>query len=475
MVSQRTDKFKYASVSLAEVMAAGCRFEASVFNIEARYARDLIANCPWPKKPLAGSNGLSNAYHCPRFKRPYVDKPGIPFFQPSQLNDLYPSPARFLSSVNADKFSSLRVKKGQILLTCSGTIGKVSLVGRGLDGHVFSHDMIRMDGSSSVGNGYIYAFLRTKTGSRLLTTSNYGAVIQHIEPQHLTSIQVPVANEEIVAAIHGDVVQSFELRDESNDLMDQAQQLLYKSVGLPKLSSLSVHEYKAESLGKIFCVPVRQLQGRFDAAYHDPIAKAIERELEKSGFDFVTVANPLLSKEIRLPGQFKRVYVDEGFGIVFFGGKDIGELDPSDKKYLAISQHAKRIKDQLLIDENMILVTCSGTIGNTSIVPKHWDQWAMTHDIIRVISPKPVIAGYLYAWLSSEYGQALIKRFSYGAVVQHIEDHHLAEVLVPILEEAKMAEIGQLVLDANQKRFAAYLLEQKAITAFNEHVFLLPP
>lgn len=85
MVGQYAGAFKHASISLTEIMAAGGRLEASVFNIEARQARELIEECGWPKKPLAGQNGLTHAYHRPRFKRPYVDKPGIPFFQPSQL------------------------------------------------------------------------------------------------------------------------------------------------------------------------------------------------------------------------------------------------------------------------------------------------------------------------------------------------------------------------------------------------------
>ena len=125
-----------------------------------------------------------------------------------------------------------------------------------------------------------------------------------------------------------------------------------------------------------------------------------------------------ISQSVILPGRFKRVYVEEGNGIVFFTGKHISELDPSDKKYLSFSQHTEKIENELVIREDMILITSSGTLANAVLVLKHWDGWAMTHDIIRVVPVNKEISGYLYAWLSSDYARELIHRFAYGAVVQ---------------------------------------------------------
>ena len=56
-----------------------------------------------------------------------------------------------------------------------------------------------------------------------------------------------------------------------------------------------------------------------------------------------TIADPRISREVILPGRFKRVYVDEGHGISFFSGRSIGELNPSDKEYLSFTQHSEKI------------------------------------------------------------------------------------------------------------------------------------
>ena len=118
----------------------------------------------------------------------------------------------------------------------------------------------------------------------------------------------------------------------------------------------------------------------------------------------------------------------------------------------------------------MILVTCSGTVGNATLVPKHWDGWAMTHDIIRLI-PQEGMQGYCFVWLSSEYGRTLLQAFQYGSVVQHIEKEHISRMPIPLLrDEAMQRKINDLAMEASKKRYEAYLLEQQAIEIMNNEV-----
>ena len=198
---------------------------------------------------------------------------------------------------------------------------------------------------------------------------------------------------------------------------------------------------------------------------------AIKEHLRKYAEEVTVVGDERVSKAIILPGRFKRVYVEEGCGITFFAGRNIGELDPIDKKYLSFSQHEKRIKEELIIHEDMILVTCSGTIGKVALVPKHWENWAMTHDIIRVIAANEAINGYLYIWLQTEYASALMKALSYGSVVRHIEKEHLSSLPFPMLKNKEVQwEINALALNANRKRYEAYKLEQEALRILDKYV-----
>ena len=94
----------------------------------------------------------------------------------------------------------------------------------------------------------------------------------------------------------------------------------------------------------------------------------------------------------------------------------------------------------------------------------------MTHDIIRLI-PKYELAGYIYVWLLSEYGRGLLQSKTYGSVVQHIEKEHLQTIPIPLLKNSVVqAQINDLALAANQKRYEAYLLEQKALQIMDDEV-----
>ena len=78
-----------------------------------------------------------------------------------------------------------------------------------------------------------------------------------------------------------------------------------------------------------------------------PIVDVIEQHIARTAGEIVKVGDSRISQSVILPGRFKRVYVEEGNGIVFFGGKQLYELDPSNKKYLSLKQHGDRIRDEL--------------------------------------------------------------------------------------------------------------------------------
>ena len=417
---------------------------------------------------LWGEDGLvEDAYVGSRFKRIYTDnREDIPFFLPSDIEDIYPSPSKYISNKTRVNLEELRVHKGLLLVSVSGTIGKTSLVGKKLDKQVFSHDLLRVSFKGIYDLGYVYAYLNTETGLKLLQSNNYGAVIDHIEPEHLAKVPIPNAPEEIKRRIHESIVTSYDLRDQSNDLIDEAQHLLYEALGLSENLDLKPKYYAPDAGFRCFSMSSNELNGRFDASYHLPEIKEIYSLISKQAAEVTTLGDPRISKKIKVGNRFKRVYVNKGDGAVYLNGKAIGQLDPNglEKKYLSLKIHAQQIREQLILKENMLLITCSGTLGKVVLVPKHWDGWIGTHDLIRVFAPD-TMSGYIYSYLSSSIGQKLLMRSAYGAVVDHIEPSHVTEVAIPLLKDKSLqSHINDLVLEANGLRYEAYLKEQEALS-----------
>lgn len=319
--------------------------------------------------------------------------------------------------------------------------------------------------------GYVYAYLRTKTGQLLIQSNIYGAVIKEIEPEHLATIPVPNAPERIKKRINDLIVHSYKLRDESNDLIDEAEALLKKELHFPAIEKFDVSFYKKNANVDTFNVKLSNLAGRVDASYHVPIVDAIVKHMKKYAAEVTTVGDSRISKEIILPGRFKRVYVEEGYGRVFIGGKQLFELDPTNKKYLSLVHHEKRIAKQLELHEGMTLITCSGTIGKVALVGKRWENWTASQHIIRVVPVNRDITGYLNIFLGSEYGYPLITRFTYGSVVDEIDDFHVSNVPFPLLKNVNVQRrINALALEASEKRDEAYKQEQQALQIMDREV-----
>lgn len=462
---------KWCSVSLSDVIFRGKRLEASVFDVEAIQALALINNGKYKTVPLYGDQGIVNkAHYGSRLKRNYVTpehENSIGFISSSEMLDIYPRPVKFM--VDGEKVHDLHVKEGTVLLSRSGTIGNVTFVNKTLSKFLVSEHAIRLECTDN--SGYVYTFLKTKIGKKLVCSNIYGAVIQQIEPAHLTMVPVPDAPKEIKERIHNLIVESFKLRDESNELIDQATTLLIDELKLPPISEFKQNNIKNSANVNAFSVKLSNLAGRADASYHLPIVDAIVNHLRKYAEEVTTVGDERISSDIILPGRFKRVYVDEGFGRVFIGGKQLWELDPTNKKYLSNSKHNTRIIKELEISENTTLITRSGTIGKVTMVPKHWEHWVTSEHIIRVVPSSSEIAGYLNVFLASDYGNVLIKRFTYGSVVDEIDDNHVSQIAIPLLKNKDVQkQINNLALEANQKRYEAFLLEQQALEIMDNEV-----
>lgn len=459
------DPVKYTSVSLKEILNNKLRLEASAFSIESKIAKEKVMNNRNGFVYAWSENGfISDCFYGGRAKRNYVSKNtegAIGFIGSSEMLFVNPKPIKFLSS-NVINIEPFKVTEGTILISRSGTIGNVTFVGRTLAKNLVSEHAIRIIAKEY--SGYLYAFFQTEIGKTIVKSNTFGAVVDQIEPQHFEKIVIPKAPENLKKEIHELVVKSYYLRDESNDLADKAEKLLLNELKLKTIFDLDNNFFDNKADIRNFSTRLSELQFRLEASYHLPLSKSILKAIKFNVKEVTTISDKRISSKIILPGRFKRVYVEKENGIPFFGGKQLLELNPSNIKYLSFDQHSKRISDQLFLKENMVAITCSGTIGKVNIIPKHWENWTLNQHVMRIVPTSNNIAGYIYCWLNTEFGHALVTRHTYGSVVDEIDDRHLSQVEIPILKDnKKQNEINDLILKANELRYEAHLKEQLAI------------
>ncbi len=448
------------TIKLSEVLNAGTRLEASAFSIEAHNAVTALKSSGLQLVPLYGEEGLCQESHNAfRFKRIYVssDK-GVPFLSSSDIISLRPKINNYLSLKNTTKLDKLLIKKWDVLISCSGTIGNIGLASEYFVGKALSQHVIRIRANDADTSGFITAFLRSRYGRPQLTQSTYGSVVGHIEPKHLERILIPALPPIRRIAIGRLMCKAGELRDEANQLLDQADHILHERLNLPYLKNIA----PIGQSSVIAKIKASELMGRFEGSFHDPVARAAEKQLRQLPFEITTVGNPRVTKEVRAITRFrKRTYVEKG-GIPLLSSKQLFQVDPIDVKRLAKGAHTKDLPE-IQLQENMIVVTCSGTIGRVQIIPAYMASWTANQHANRLLAADDMNAGYLYAWLASDYGYSLITRHSYGSVILEFDRFMLASVPIPLPDVSIRDEIGNLVLKANQLRDEAWRHEQDAI------------
>lgn len=453
-----------AGVRLSEVAGAGLRLEASAYALEARQAVAELHLCQHPLRPLLGKAGVCReAHNGARFPRVYVaEANGVPFLSSSDIIGLRPERGNFLSRKHTPKLSQLLIKPWSVLVSRSGTIGNVSLASPRMEGWALSEHAIRINAPDQDTAGFVAAFLRSRWGRAQLAGMTYGSVVQHIEPEHLLNVFVPDLPAIRRIAIGRAFVDAALKRDDANNKLDEADIQLRTALKLPPLPSPThgpvTSTVRAAQWGK-----------RLDAAFHNPTARWVEDQLQASGFSVVPLGDKTLTSAIKAVTKFrKRIYVPKG-GIPLLSSKQLFQIDPIGVKCLAKGAHEGDL-EEICLAENMVAITRSGTIGRVQIVPKYMHGWANSEHTIRAVATSDEVSGYLYAWLSSAYGQTLISRYSYGSVIVEIDRFMVAKIPVPILPEAKCKAISDLVLDANRLRDEAWSLEQDALKMLREEI-----
>jgi type I restriction enzyme S subunit len=155
------------------------------------------------------------------------------------------------------------------------------------------------------------------------------------------------------------------------------------------------------------------------------------------------------------PGRISRVWVDDiNHGIPFLSSSDILQSDLSRARLIAKS--VVKFNPKLIIQEDSTLITRSGTIGRTVYCRREMSGMACSEHVLRVVpDPEKVFPGYIYAYLSSKFGTPLVVSGTYGAIIQHIEPHHIADLPVPRIPENLQKKAHELVTQSGEMRCQA--------------------
>ena len=377
------------------------------------------------------------AYYCSkvftsgRNKRVYTDEyHGVPFLSNSDVSSADP----FISC----KYTSQKygfdqdgiLKAGMILTGRVGAIGQTAFVPRSWEAisAIGSDNIIRIQVKPEHKNGFLYAYLASKVGNLSFWKHATGGVQPFITDKMVGGLPIPEFSEEFKETVDLLIQESARLRDESMTAINEAHSLIESHF-------LNVGQCNNKGLISSRTILSAQIH-RFEAAYHLAAGKHYD-EYIRQYFPWKSLGE--ISQSISRPGIAPRMYVKDG--ITFMGGTDIFLSVPDSKKKL--SRKAPNLNDYL-IEEGWILLPRSGTIGDVVFTNEQHAQKLVSEHVIRIIPNNILRRGFVFSFLSSKIGRALIQRPIFGSVIQHVEPPLLAVIPIPIFEEEEMKKIAEL-------------------------------
>ena len=213
----------------------GMRLDAGHYNLDIMDVHRQLESSELAMKKLG--DVTQNIFIPPRFKRIYVDKDhGIPFLQGTHVPQLKPTDLKYLSRSAHKDLAPWVIRAGWVLVTCSGTIGRVAIALRQWEGWAASQHILRVvpqpDGQCPA--GYIHAWLASPLGQAQFN-GVYGAVVDEITAEHVANILIPVPEtgeqQAIVNAINDLALQS---------VKDKERALQMDALSVDKLDALLI-------------------------------------------------------------------------------------------------------------------------------------------------------------------------------------------------------------------------------------------
>lgn len=441
----------------------GRRLDCGPYMSGALEAKVLLESLTVRKEALRDvtAGGMAGIFNGPRFARSYVEDPnqGVAFLGSTDIlnADLTGLPRLSRKQVAANP--RLIVHADWTLITCSGTIGRMAYARADMEGMAGSQHFMRVvPAPEKIPSGYLYAYLSSKFGVPLIVGGTYGAVIQHIEPEHIAELPVPRLGEQLETAAHELVVDAAKLRDVGAASQKQALVRVHELLGWQAIPATNITHAAASALGR-----------RMDAFNHTPRVVRAREALGRSGA--VRLADKV--DAVFEPNRGSRLKVeDPAFGVPFLSSSEVFRLDPAGEYY--ISTRRTPHLDKLLVSERDLLLPRSGQLGGIigrAVVPlpTYYGHAASEH-LVRVRCRRKEDAFFLWSVFASEPGYLATIGTAFGSSIPSLDCALLAEMSVPWFDDATRRALSDLVAAAVDANTRAIHAERQAVLMVEEAI-----
>lgn len=380
---------------------------------------------------------------------------GTPFLTATQVYDVRPTPRKWLSIDRTRDHASRFVRRGQILVTRSGNVGRATIAHETTKGMLVSDDLLRIDAREQGWWGWIYAYVRAPTVRKMMKAAEYGHIIKHLETHHVDSLPILRLDGDTRARFGVEATEILNLRDRAYSTAVEAEELYERAFGAFEASDLGELGFTCRA-NRLFSA-----RRRLDAWHHSPFVEALAGHLARQAKGWNEIGQ--LGLDVWLPTRFRRVGARDGVDLL--DSSDLFEINPDVTKRIADRDFGDAHDGR--VAPGWILLARSGQvygINGSSMLsgPRHENKVISDH-IIRIAprDPKCRLGYLLMAMSHPTLGRPRVKALPYGSSVPEIEVADVQSFSIPRLDERTEGDIAERVEEAARMQDRADQLETR--------------
>lgn len=359
------------------------------------------------------------------------------------------SSCRQISAKHAATLERSKLRKHDVLITKTGIyFGRSAVVNDEFVGaNTIAHvGLLRL--KKQINPYYVSTFFNGIYGYSQLRRRGLKATRPEIKLIEFQDITLALPSKLFQDKIEQVVNLSYKVFNSANSAYTRAEILLLNTLGMsnftPSQEPVNIKSYK-ESFGH---------SGRLDAEYYQPKYEQVLENIKKSPHQKLSYF--IENYSTGYPYKSEDYIEDSGVPLIRINNIKKGYLDLSNTAYLPIVQTVLSEKD--IANEGDILLSMSGTIGNTCVIPS--GVTALINQRIMRFTPKNYDSLVLMLTLNSIIGESQLERIGTGGVQTNISNGDISEIIIPIIDIATQNQVAKLIQQSFAlKAQSEYLLD----------------
>jgi len=391
------------------------------------WERTKLGDVLAPKGYIRGPFGSS-------LRRGELKNTGIPVYE--QQHAIYGS-RDFRFYIDDEKYKELKrftVEQGDLIISCSGTIGKVSMISENDPKGIISQALLILRCNPNIADrNYLYQYLSSKQGYQSITSRSSGSVQVNIAQrgiiENIPLFLPPISEQKVIADTLSCLDDKIELNNRINKTLEEMAQAIFKS----------------------WFVDFEPFQdGEFVDSELGPIPK---------GWRVVTLGDlcQLVTKGTT-PTTLNKQFANKG--VNFIKAESIMPNHNFDTtKFAFIDDQTNKILSRSIINENDILFTIAGTLGRfayttSSIIPANTNQAvAIIRADEKKISPIILFSYFVGGWHKEFYEKNIQQAVQANLSLTTIKNLPFllpSKKILPFYEDL-IAPLFQIILNNNNQ------------------------